>query len=371
MKIVQISQNNWRATESLGYVNGKQIKIRRQGFKTKKEAKEWLMNEIEKYRNGFVPSNGNILFSEYITHWFDDFKSISLAYNTKANYISRINTYIIPYFGKYQLSEINNPLVQNFYNNLIKQGLKPSSVKKIMEILSGVFNYAYKNKLIHNIPLDINKQPLDKPQLEVWTKEELDYFLDEIKDTYLYLPVFMECLIGARPGEVCAIRWNDIDFVNNTISISKQVIVDKKNSTLYLTDTLKTTTSKRVVTIPSILTDYLIKVKFETNATEYDFVIKELSKESIMCNPNNLNANFTAKIKSINKNNPSKKLSYISFNGLRHTHATLLVQSGENIKTISKRLGHKDINTTLKYYTHVTKEMENNTAILLNNLFSK
>ncbi len=370
MKITQVSSNNWKASESLGYVNGKQVKIRKQGFKTKKEAKEWLMTEIEKYRNGFTPSNGNILFKDYITSWFNDFKSISLAYNTRANYISRINTYIIPYFGQYKLNEINNQLVQNFYNNLIKQGLKPSSVKKIIEILSGVFKYAYKNKLIYNIPLDISRQPLDKPKLEVWTKQEVDYFLDKIKDSYLYLPVFMEVLIGTRPAELCAIKWSDIDFINNKVSINKQVIVNRENSILYLTDTLKTTTSHRVITIPPILTYYLKEVKSEREADDNDFIIKELSSENKMCNPNNLNANFTSKINSLNKSNTGK-LSYISFNGLRHTHATLLVQNGENIKTISKRLGHKDINTTLKYYTHVTAEMENNTATLLNNIFSK
>lgn len=371
MKITQIESNNWKISESLGYINGKQVKIRKQGFKTKKEAKEWAMKEIEKYRNGFIPSNGTILFKDYIISWFNDFKSISLAYNTKVNYLSRINTYIIPYFGDYKLNDINNALVQQFYNNIIKQGLKPSSVKKILEILSGVFNYAYKNKLIHTLPLDISKQPLDKPVLEVWTKSELDYFLSQIKDTYLYLPVFTEALIGARPAELCAIRWCDIDFINNSINIDKQVIVDKQNSILYLSDTLKTTTSKRIITIPFILAEYLKKVKSERNDTENDFVIKELSKaNSLMCNPNNLNANFTSKINSLSKNNDFK-LSYISFNGLRHTHATLLVENGENIKTVSKRLGHKDINTTLKYYTHVTKEMENNTSILLNNLFSK
>ena len=66
-----------------------------------------------------------------------------------------------------------------------------------------------------------------------------------------------------------------------------------------------------------------------------------------------------------------KELPQITIHGLRHTHATLLILNGENIKIVSDRLGHKDVTTTLNTYTHVMKEMKDNTAELLNNLFSK
>ena len=132
-------------------------------------------------------------------------------------------------------------------------------------------------------------------------------------------------------------------------------------------------TSARTITIPQILINYLKKIKENRNAKETDFIILELSNPNPQkpCNSNNLNANFTKKVNYINRKNEITKLSYISFNGLRHTHATLLMQNRENIKVISKRLGHADISTTLKYYTHVTKEMDINTANLLDNLFGE
>ena len=382
MVIKKIKEGNWRAEESFGYLpNGKQDKIRKQGFRTQKEAKEWITQQRENRRKGYIETNASkILFKDYLLKWFYDYKCVHLSINTKNNYISRIDTYIIPKLGHYKLNEINNYIIQDFYNSLInrssrfsEKGLSASSVKKVMEILSGVFRYAMKSKLILKIPLDIEKKPLNKPKLEVWTKEELDYFLKEVAGDYLHLPVFLESLIGARPGELCGLKWIDVDLEKATINIKEQALVDRNTGNIYLTNTLKTTTSARTITIPRILVNYLKEIKENRKANETDFIILELSNPNPQnpCNSNNLNANFTKKVNHINQENQALKLSYISFNGLRHTHTTLLVQNGENIKVISKRLGHTDISTTLKYYTHVTKEMETNTAKLLDNLFGE
>lgn len=133
---------------------------------------------------------------------------------------------------------------------------------------------------------------------------------------------------------------------------------------------MKTKTSKRDITIPNALINYLKEIKEERNAKDTDYVITELNtpNSSIPCKSNNLNSNFTSKIDFLNKNNDFK-IKKISLNGLRHTHTTMLVTNNVNIKIIASRLGHGDIATTLKYYTHVTKEMEKETANLLDKLF--
>lgn len=83
-----------------------------------------------------------------------------------------------------------------------------------------------------------------------------------------------------------------------------------------------------------------------------------------MCNPRNLSMNFT---KNISKYKDD--LHQISFHGLRHTHATLLIKNGENIKVVSQRLGHKDITVTLNTYTHIMDDMIKDTATLLDSIF--
>lgn len=374
----QLSKYNWKATVSLGYENGKQIKTRKQGFKNKKDAEKWVTETLSKKHKGFIASaESNILFKDYINKWFDEYKSKNISINTKTNYRSRIDTHIIPKLGSYRLDKITNVIVQNFYNSLICDGMKPSSVKKIMETLNGVFKYAQKSKLIYIIPTDIEKQPMNKSTVEFWTKKEIDFYLNEIKDQFLYTPILIEIFTGLRVGELCGLRWCDIDFDNKYLMVNNQVIYDRDLKTLVFSKILKTDTSHRKITLPKILLDHLTSIK--NDAAETDFVI--LNREGLICNPRNLSMNFTQSIQKYkysiediqkkNKKTPQQymQLKQISFHALRHTHATLLIFNGENIKVISERLGHKNISTTLDTYTHVMDDMKNNTADLLDNVF--
>lgn len=91
------------------------------------------------------------------------------------------------------------------------------------------------------------------------------------------------------------------------------------------------------------------------------FIIKDRANN--MATPRNVSMEFTKKVSKY------KNLIQISFHSLRHTHATLLIFNGENIKVVSDRLGHKDISVTLNTYTHVMEDMQKNTAKLLDSLF--
>ena len=250
----------------------------------------------------------------------------------------------------------------------------------MIEILNGCFKYASKNKLISFIPTDIEKLKCEKPQIEFWTKDEIDFYLKTIKNTYLYTPIFIEMLTGLRIGELCGLRWCDIDFNEGYLYVNNQVILNRETKELVLSNVLKTSTANRSISIPNILINYLKELKSKLNPNEYDFIIK--SRDNKICNPRNLSMNFTKSINKYRKSLEEKKkesskydsnnymqLKQISFHSLRHTHATLLIFNGENIKVVSDRLGHKDITVTLNTYTHIMENMKKNTADLLDNLF--
>ena len=87
--------------------------------------------------------------------------------------------------------------MQDFYNKLISEKkIKAVSAKKVMDIINGCLKYAKKNKLIYELPTDIEKQKLEKPKIEYWSQEEVNFFLDYIKGTYLYTPIFIDVLTG-------------------------------------------------------------------------------------------------------------------------------------------------------------------------------
>lgn len=377
----QLSKYNWKVQVSLGYKDGKKQLTRKQGFKTKKDAERWATEILNKANKGYIlPTTNNILFKDFLLKWFNDHKSKTLSINTYTNYNSRIQNHIIPKLGSYKLTEINNITIQNFYNDLLGQNLKPSSVKKVMEILNGCFKYAKKNKLIYSIPTDIEKVKLDKPIIEFWCKEDLDFFLNEIKDSYLYFPIMLDVLTGLRVGELCGLKWKYIDLQEGYIHICGQIIFNKETKELIYTPILKTDKSYRKISIPPLLIDFLDNLKKIEKPNGNDYVLK--NREGDVCNPRNLSMEFTKKVSKykldldeLREKYPNKNLSnyrqlkQISFHALRHTHATLLILNNENIKVVSERLGHKDISTTLQTYTHVMKDMEQNTATLLQNMF--
>lgn len=360
----QLSKYNWQVVISLGYdENGKKRRVKKQGFRTKKEAEVFVTETLTKKNHGYIaPTNTNILFKDFITQWFNDYKSLSIGINTRTNYLSRINTHIIPKLGHYKLTDITNNIIQNFYNDLInKEKLNPSSAKKILETLNNCFKYAQKNKLIYTVPTEIETIKINKKEIEFWTEEELKFFLEEIKYTYLYTPILIASMTGVRVGELCGIRWCDIDLENGYININNQVIQDKNNKKLILSSILKTSTSKRSISIPKLLITHLEGIKAQITPNKLDYVI--LNRQNEMCNPRNISMEFTKKVAKY------PNINQISIHSLRHTHATLLIFNGENIKVISDRLGHKDISVTLNTYTHVMEDMKKDTAKLLDSLF--
>lgn len=377
----QLTRGNWKVQVSLGYKDGKKQIVKKQGFKTKKEAEIWANELLNQSHKGYAtPTNNTIIFKDFVMKWYEDHKKMSIAITTQASYIGRINTHLLPFFGDYKLNQITNGLVQDFYNKLLNDGMKPSSAKKVMDILISCFKYAKKSKLIIEIPTDIEKIKSEKPKIEYWNKDEISFFLHRINNTYLYMPVLIALLTGLRIGELCGLRWCDVDFEKGYVNVVGQVIYDRIKKELLYTPILKTDTSNRYISIPPTLLTHLSALKIDDKPNRNDFIIKD--RDGSICNPRNLSMNFTKTVahykKSIDDIEESSgtapidymKLPQITFHGLRHTHATLLILDGENIKVLQKRLGHKDITTTLETYTHVMAEMEQNTSNILENMFT-
>lgn len=377
----QLSKYNWQVVISLGYdENGKKQRVKKQGFKNKKEAERFVTETLDKKNKGHVTTTeSSMLLKDFILKWFNEYRSVNLSINTRNDYNYRINKHIIPILGSYKLNELTTANVQDFYNCLISQkGMKPVSAKKVFDILNSCLKYAKKNKLIYDLPTDIEKQKIEKPQIQFWTKSEVDFYLNAIKDQYLFYPVFITILTGLRIAELCGLQWKDINFEKGTLEVNSQVIQDKMNKQVILTNILKTSTSHRTISLPQLLLDYLSNTKKARNATDLDFVVENRNGE--MCTPRNISMEFTKSIRKyklskeemLNKNKDVSnymQLKQITFHGLRHTHATLLILNGENIKVVSDRLGHRDITITLNNYIHVMESMKEGTAKLLNNMF--
>ena len=169
---------------------------------------------------------------------------------------------------------------------------------------------------------------------------------------------YLELTTGLRKGELVALLWDDLDAEQRTISVSKQAAV--RNGKITITRP-KTETSVRRISIPQEAVDFLVQEHEKHPDNPYMF---PSPKTGEMYHPDSV-VNIHKKILK------DAGLEHIRFHDLRHTFATLALQNGVDIKTVSSMLGHYDAGFTLRTYTHATRQMQDQAAETMGNFMTQ
>ena len=363
----QIAKNNWRYRISLGKNSetGKYEYISKTGFKRKSDAKHQAEMIERQLRNGeYIPPSSSTfkqVADDWLKQYANDVKVSSVRAREKAiqHAIERFNTKPIQTIKKHDY--------QRFVDDMSTQYSK-NYVDSIVASTNMIFKYANDMRLIKAMPSEGIKRPKKKVSVEeledieihkkFLEKDELFQFLEVAK--YHHSPqnsfeVFTTlAYTGMRAGELLALKWSDIDFENNTISITKTYYNPNNNKKHYQILTPKTESSIGKISVDphviQLLKDYKVNVQDTwknelyvdnnfvfTDVNGYPLVIKKLSTwiQAIM-----------KKTDITNK--------HISTHSFRHTHCALLIEAGVHIKEIQERLRHKDINTTMNIYAKIT-----------------
>ncbi|GAA0115226.1 site-specific integrase [Clostridium senegalense] len=241
-----------------------------------------------------------------------------------------------------ELKEITNFRIQNCIDDLTARGIKGSSIKTYLGAIKVLLRSAKNDyNLISELPtfkLEIkeNKNSKDKRAL---TKSEIELLLEENKGTRYYLIFLIALKTGMRLGEIFGLTWNNVDLINNKITVDKQW--KRLNTGTMGFGELKSKNSYRSIPIPEILSNELKKIEPKNE------------DERIISYKNN-GTRLNGKLKKYG----------ITFHELRHTYATQLISAGIDLKTVAYLLGH-DIKETMQTYSHVNKDMiENATNII-------
>lgn len=349
-------------------VTGKQRRTTRRGFRTMAEAKTALSRlELEVMENGLPTSKRKIMtFEEVYKLWFEQHKA---TVKESSAYIHNtiIKVQVLPYFGTLRVDKIDTAYCQKQVNRIFKT-LK--NYNSAINLIRRIFDYAKVMKQIKTNPMNdviIPKKrktldDTDKP-VNFYTKEQLRTFLETLKEHapyQMYVAFRVMAFTGMRKGELAALKWSDVDFENGTISINKTVAFN--NAGKFHIQTPKTRKSIRTISIDDTTLNALKTWKNELR--------KELFKQGQNIDKGDGFIFHTQKgnfiIKYIDKFLPSFLKKYnlppIKPHGFRHTHASLLFESGASIKEVQDRLGHENIKTTMDIYTHVTKSAREKTA---------
>lgn len=280
--------------------------------------------------------------------------------STMSAYSLLLQNHIIPFFGKYD--NISEDLVQEFVLTKISDGLSQKTVKDILIILKMIMKYGAKKDLIIFKPWDINF-PTDHTQhkVEILTKEEHKKAIAYVKEhfTFRNLGILICLSTGMRIGEICALKWSDIDLDSQVVNVNRTiqriyVIENGTRRTELIIDNPKTKNSNREIPLTKDLINILKPLKKLTN--EEFFVITNEEKPT---EPRTYRSYYKNLMEKLN-------LPVIKFHGLRHSFATRCIEGKADVKTVSVLLGHSNISTTMNLYVHPNTEQKKS---VINNVF--
>ena len=306
------------------------------------------------------------------------------------NYMYMYDTFVKPTFGKQRLTTVQKSDIKRFYKKLNEQnGLKITTIENIHTVLYQIFQIAVDDNLIRKNPVDHALKEMRRAKgnesegRKALTKEQQSLFLDYMLHTPKYLhwyPVFYIMLnTGMRVGEITGLRWCDVDFDHNCISVNHTLVYynhqDGKGC-YYSINTPKTKAGCREIPMTESVRkafmqqkEYLKLAKLESidhidGYRDFVFLNKDGKVQSMSC----LNKAIQRMVRDCNlaiieENDPETGidpvlLPHFSCHILRHTFATRLCESGVNIKVIQSVLGHTDIKTTMNIYISVTDELK-------------
>lgn len=288
----------------------------------------------------------------WLEHYLEDYKKLTLKRRTYLRYKELINFHIIPNLGNYKLEELNFEILQGFISekancgNLVThQGLSKSMISSIISIIKNALDLAIKcKKLDYNPCRDLILPSSTCKTVTAYSIHQqlmLEKFLVDDKKTN-HLGIVICLYTGIRLGELLALTWDDIDLNAGTMNINKTYARVKETSGKYvdLVSTPKTLTSQRLIPIPNFLVR-LLKQKKKQSSSPY---VISTSKGG-MVSPRSYQRTFE---KVISKCGIDKK----NFHSLRHTFATRALENGMDVKTLSEILGHKNPIITLNAYAH-------------------
>ncbi len=363
------SDGRWEARIIIGHKNDGSPMYKSAFAKTQKSALKQLHQLIDLYRDVDLTEECRMTLGEWLDKWLDEYMIFTIRESTLDSYRAMVKNQVKPFIGSKQISSLTTADMQKFYNKIKKEGrvrehpihgktLADSMVRGVHMMLHEALDMAVKERLIVKNPTNGTTIPkCNYPEKQVLGDSQLDTFLDAIKAYPEWTDFFYtEVMTGLRRGEICGLRWSDVNFSESKLRVERSVSV-KKGGGIQIGET-KTDTGKRVIILPPSVKDMLLRRKAEA-LSEWIFY-----KFANPCEPMNPDAAYR-KLKVILKN---AGLPLIRFHDLRHTFATHATDGGVDPKTLSGILGHTNASFTLDTYTHVTTDMQKKASVVVGNM---
>ncbi len=352
----------WEGRVVVGY-NEKNLPITKSvTAKTKTECAAKLETLKKQYGSIAEKIKPDMPFGEWIDFWYQTYCRPTLRITTKSDYENRIYNHIIPEIGKIPLNKLSQSDLQQFYakekiggrklhTETLGKGLSDRTIRAIHANCRTALQRAVQDGLIRTNPAVSCKLPPKKSrEMQVLTQNEILRFLHQAKDEGYYELFLLELGTGMRRGEILALKWSDFNFSTCELHIERQVYIIKAE---VIISAPKTKASVRTVILPQPLVKILAEYR---KSVDSEWMFPSPLDNSRPRNPSSVRK----RLQLILERAGCKK---VRFHDLRHTFATMALEHGMDVKTLSATIGHVSSATTLDIYSHITDTMQRQAAV--------
>lgn len=325
---------------------------------TKKDAQKYLTASLRDKDLGVFIEPAMLPLTDYLNKWLETAARARVRERTFEGYEWLLRHYVIPKLGARRLADVQALDVQTLYNDLLKNGISAKTIRNLHQVFSSALTQAVKWKMLAHNPCALVELPRrERKEMQSLSAAEVALFLQTARGDKWFVAFLVAIETGARPEEYLGLRWADIDFEKQIVTV-RRALVWRKGGGFIFTE-LKTSRSRRSIPLSASVIDELRKHKRKQGEErlrlgehyENHDAIFATEKGTPLLWRNLTRRHFKPLLKLAG-------LPDVRLYDLRHTTASLLLAAGENPKVVSERLGHASIILTLDTYSHVLPTMQ-------------
>ena len=342
----------WEGRYKVGYNDSGMAKYRSVYGKTYQSVKEKLTT----LKAATVPTSspGKLTVKELFEEWLSAVR-LKVKESTYANYRMKADKHILPEFGGLRYEQLTVQMLHNFIECKLKIGLSAKYVSDIVIVFKSMAKYISRVHGFRNPLADVILPNVTKTEMKLFSdnqqKQLCQYLLKNPDNTSIC--ILLSLYTGLRIGEICGLKWKDIDFEKSILTVKRTVqrIRTGIHGTKLIIDTPKSRSSQRSIPIPAFIMDILQNIRKSDS-----FYI--LSGNTKVTEPRTMQRKFKSILKKV-------ELPSVNYHSLRHIFATNCIKIGFDVKTLSEILGHASVETTLNRYVHSSMERKTQCMNLL------
>ena len=338
--------------------------------KTQAEVKEKLAEAIERSKGVDMTRARKYTLGQWMEVWFENVAQVKVRPSSHATYRGYLDNHIRPNIGNIPLHKLSTLDLQEFYRKMLDggrveriesqkqpKGLSPKTVRNLHQVISSALKLAVQQKLIPSNPAEGCSLPrLEHREMQTLTADQLDAFFREAKASGVFELYYLELATGLRRGELLGPKWGDIDLKRGDLRALRQI---SRINGEVVEAPLKTKNAYRTLPLAEDTVSVLLEQKKKVGSSPWVFP-----------SPNGGPISPDSVLHMLHRVLKRAGLPRVRFHDLRHTFATLALQNGVDIKTVSGMLGHFSAGFTLDTYAHVTSAAQRQAAQTMGNVLS-